>query len=30
MAVGFHRPLKVIALNANAIWRQRYEFNKQL
>jgi hypothetical protein len=30
MATRIHRPLKVIALNANAIMRQRYEFSKQL
>jgi hypothetical protein len=26
----FHGPLKVIAFNANDIWRQRYELSKQL
>jgi hypothetical protein len=30
MAVRVHRPLKVIACNANGIWRQRYELSKQL
>jgi hypothetical protein len=30
MASRFHRPLKVIAFNANRIWRQRYELSKQL
>jgi hypothetical protein len=30
MATRVHRPLKVIALNANGIGRQRYEFSKQL
>jgi hypothetical protein len=30
MAARIHRPLKVIAFNANGIWRQRYEFSKQL
>jgi hypothetical protein len=30
MAVRIHRPLKVIAFNANGIWRQRYELCKQL
>jgi hypothetical protein len=30
MANRFHRPLKVIALNANGIRRQRYELSKQL
>jgi hypothetical protein len=30
MAARVHRPLKVIAFNANGIWRQRSEFSKQL
>jgi exonuclease III len=30
MATGIHRPLKIIAFNANGIWRQRYELSKQL
>jgi hypothetical protein len=30
MATRIHRPLKVIAFNANDIWRQRYELSKQL
>jgi exonuclease III len=30
MAAGFHRPLKIIAFNANGIWRQRYDLSKQL
>jgi hypothetical protein len=30
MAARVHRPLKVIAFNANAIWRRRYELSKQL
>jgi hypothetical protein len=30
MASRFHRPLKVIAFNANDIGRQRYELSKQL
>jgi hypothetical protein len=30
MAARFHGTLKVIALNENDIWRQRYEFNKQM
>jgi hypothetical protein len=30
MSVRVRRPLKVIALNANGIWRQRYELSKQL
>jgi hypothetical protein len=30
MATGIHRPLKVIAFNANGIVRQRYELSKQL
>jgi hypothetical protein len=30
MAARGHRPLKVIAFNANDIWRQRYELSKQL
>jgi hypothetical protein len=30
MAVRVHRPPKVIAFNANDIWRQRYELSKQL
>jgi hypothetical protein len=30
MANRVHRPLKVIAFNANGIWRQRYGLSKQL
>jgi hypothetical protein len=30
MAARVHRPLKVIAFNANGIWRQHYELSKQL
>jgi hypothetical protein len=30
MAATAHRPFKVIAFNANGIWRQRYELSKQL
>jgi hypothetical protein len=30
MAARVNRPLKVIAFNANGIWRQRYELSKQL
>jgi hypothetical protein len=30
MAASFHRPLKIIAFNANGIWRQGYELSKQL
>jgi hypothetical protein len=30
MAASVHRPLKVVAFNANDIWRQRYELSKQL
>jgi hypothetical protein len=30
MAARIHRPLKVIAFNADGIWRQRYELSKQL
>jgi uroporphyrinogen-III synthase len=30
MAARVHRPLKVIAFNANGIWKQRYELSKQL
>jgi hypothetical protein len=30
MVIRIHRPLKVIAFNANSIWRQRYELSKQL
>jgi hypothetical protein len=30
MAAGFRRPLKVIAFNANDIWRRCYELSKQL
>jgi hypothetical protein len=30
MASRVHRPLKVIAFNANGIGRQRYELSKQL
>jgi hypothetical protein len=30
MTARVHRPLEVIAFNANDIWRQCYEVNKQL
>jgi hypothetical protein len=30
MAASVHRPLKVIAFNANGIWRRPYELSKQL
>jgi hypothetical protein len=30
MATRVHRPLKVLAFNANGIGRQRYELSKQL
>jgi hypothetical protein len=30
MAAKVQRPLKVIAFNANGIWRRRYELSKQL
>jgi hypothetical protein len=30
MATRIHRPLKVIAFNANSIVRERYELRKQL
>jgi hypothetical protein len=30
MATSIHRPVKIIAFNANVIWRQRYELGKQL
>jgi exonuclease III len=30
MAARIHRPLKIIAFNANGIWRQPYELSKQL
>jgi exonuclease III len=30
MAARVHRPLKVIAFNANGIWRRRYEPSKQM
>jgi hypothetical protein len=30
MAARVHRPLKVIAFNANDIWRRSYELSKQL
>jgi hypothetical protein len=30
MAARVHRSLKVIAFNANDIWRQYYELSKQL
>jgi hypothetical protein len=30
MAARFQMPLKVIAFNANGIWRRRYELSKQL
>jgi hypothetical protein len=30
MADGVHRLLKVIAFNANGIWRQHYQCSKQL
>jgi exonuclease III len=30
MATRLHRPIKVVAFNANGIGRQRYELSKQL
>jgi hypothetical protein len=30
MAARVHRPLRVIAFNADGIWRRRYELSKQL
>jgi hypothetical protein len=30
MATRIHRPLMIIAFNVNDIWRQCYEFSKQL
>jgi hypothetical protein len=30
MAARFYKPLKVVTLNANVIWRRRYELSKQL
>jgi Cft2 family RNA processing exonuclease len=30
MAARIHRPLKIIACNANYIWRQCYELSEQL
>jgi exonuclease III len=30
MSTCVHGPLKIIAFNANGIWRQRYELSKQL
>jgi hypothetical protein len=30
MAARVHRPLKIVALNANGIWRRHYELSKQL
>jgi hypothetical protein len=30
MATRVHRPLKVVAFNANGVVRQRYELSKQL
>jgi hypothetical protein len=30
MAARVHRPLKVVAFNANGIWRRRCELSKQL
>jgi hypothetical protein len=30
MAARVHRQLKVIAFNANGIWRQRYQLGKRL
>jgi hypothetical protein len=30
MAARVHRPLEVIAFDANGIWKQRYELSKQL
>jgi hypothetical protein len=30
MAARVHRPLKVVAFNANGTWRRRYELSKQL
>jgi hypothetical protein len=29
MAARMHRPLKIIAFNANGFWRRRYELSKQ-
>jgi exonuclease III len=30
MAARIHRPLKIVAFNANGIWKQRYKLSKQL
>jgi hypothetical protein len=30
MAARVHKPLKVVACNANGIWRRRYGLSKQL
>jgi hypothetical protein len=30
MAARIHMPLKILAFNANGIWRERYENSKQL
>jgi hypothetical protein len=30
MAARVHRPLKVLASNANGIWKHSYEFSNQL
>jgi endonuclease/exonuclease/phosphatase (EEP) superfamily protein YafD len=30
MAARIHRPLKIIAFNADGIWRQRHELSKEL
>jgi hypothetical protein len=30
MAARAHRPLRVIAFNANGTWRRRYQLSKQL
>jgi hypothetical protein len=30
LAARVHRPLRVLAFNANGIWRQHYELSKQL
>jgi hypothetical protein len=29
MAARVHRPLEVVAFNANDIWRRRYELNNR-
>jgi hypothetical protein len=30
MAARVYRPLKIVAFNANSIWRQRHELSKRL